>query len=140
MMNDEFFVVEGKKYRSHDTLLARYGEPVDEKGNPIDGKWTTMPKNGFCRLLIDWSESLRGFCRRRWLYLCVVGAVVGAIVLIMSGAALIKAFTIGAGIRDFAYFGFFALVGLIDFVVYGGSILYEIRSPRQRAEDEELEE
>ena len=124
MMNDEFFVVEGKKYRSHDTLLARYGEPVDEKGNPIDGKWTTMPKNGFCRLLIDWSESLRGFCRRRWLYLCVVGAVVGAIVLSMSGAAFIEAVTNGAAIRDFANFGFFTLVGLIDFVSDADGVVF----------------
>jgi hypothetical protein len=139
-MNYEIFVVDGKQYRFHDTLLAIYGEPVDEKGNPVDGEWITMPKNGFCRLLIEMLESLRGSCRRRWLYFCVVGAVVGAIVLSMSSVAFIEAVTNGAAIRNFAYFGFFALVGLIDFVVCGGSLLYEIRNPRQRAKEEELEE
>ena len=136
MWYDEIFVVDGKYYRFCNTLLAIYGEPVDEKGNPIDGKWITMPKNGFCRLLIGWGESLRGFLERRWLFFCVVGAVVGAIVLTMSGAALVEAVTNGAAIGDFAYSGFFALVGLIDLVFCGGSILYEIRSPQE----EELEE
>ena len=64
----------------------------------------------------------------------------GGVPEMLSGAAFIEAVTNGAAIRDFANFGFFTLVGLIDFVFCGGSILYEIRSSRQRAEEEELEE
>lgn len=139
-MNDEIFVVDGKRYLFHDTLFAFYGEPVDKNDNPVNGVWIALPKNEIFWLLIDWSESLRGLLEWRWLYFCVIGAVVGAIVLSMSGAALIEAVTNGAAIRDFAYFGFYALIGLIDFVVCGGSLLHEIRNPRQRAEEEEPEE
>ena len=127
MRNDGIFVVEGKYYLFHDTLLAFYGEPVDEKGNPIDGEWITFPKNEICRLFINWDESLRGFFGRRWFYISVIGTVFGAIGLILFGPAFIVAVTIGASFRDFAYFGFLTLASLIDLVGCG-------------AEGEELEE
>ena len=136
----EFFVVDGKQYRFHDTLLAFYGEPVDEKGNPIDGKWITMPKNEICRLFINWDESLRGFFGRRWFYISVIGTVFGAIGLILFGPALAKALMMEMPFVDLRYFGFLTLASFIDLVGCGGSLLYGIRSPQQRAEEEELEE
>lgn len=138
-MNYEIFIVDGKQYRFHDTLLAIYGEPVDKKGNPIDGEWITMPKNEICRLFIDWDESLQRFFGRRWFYISVIGTVFGAIGLILFGPALVKAVMTEMPFGDLCYFGFLTLASLIDLVGCGGSLLYEIRSPRRRAE-EELEE
>lgn len=136
MRNDQIFVVEGKCYIFHDTLLAIYGEPVDETGNPVDDEWIILPKNWICWLLIERSE----FFARHWFHICVIGVLFGATGLIIFGSALVKAVMMETPFGGFWYFGLLTLVCLIDFVAYGGSLLYEIRSPRQRAEEEELEE
>ena len=135
-MNEEIFVVDGRYYLFHNTLLALHGEPVDKRGNPLDGEWIILPKNGFCQLLIGCGESFRRFIERHWLFICVIGAAFGAIGLIYLCPAFIEAVTIGASFRDLLYFGVFTLICLIDLVFCGGSILYEIRSSRE----EELEE
>ena len=137
----EVVSIGGERYIVSDcSVLGAALTHLDKDGNLIEGEWIILPKNGICRLLMVWDKSLRAFLIRRWLYLCVLGVISGTIVLGQNAPVFIEAITIGASFGDCAYYGFLTLVGLFDFVGYGVSLLYGIRRPQQRAEEEELEE
>ncbi|MBR2543958.1 hypothetical protein IKF04_01490 [Candidatus Saccharibacteria bacterium] len=53
MKNGDIIIVDAERYIVSDcSVLGAELTHLDKDGNPIEGEWIILPRNGFCRLLM----------------------------------------------------------------------------------------